>query len=99
MYEIIIERWDNMVKRFKYYILGILILLVMASIGLIVSRMLQGEKASKVFQVYKENWEKQDFKVMYSMLSSKSKETITEKHFIDRYTNIYKSLGVKNISI
>lgn len=88
-----------MVKKFKYYILGIIIVLALVSIGVIISNLSQTESASKFFQTYKETWEKQDFKGMYSMISSKSKETITEKHFIDRHTNIYKSLGVRNIAI
>jgi penicillin-binding protein 3 len=88
-----------MFKKFKYYIFGVVVVLVLVSIGLIVLNMQQGPSASKIFQVYKENWEKQDFKAMYSMLSSNSKKSITEKHFIERHANIYKSLGVQNISI
>jgi cell division protein FtsI/penicillin-binding protein 2 len=88
-----------MFKKFKYYIFGVVIVLVLVSIGLIVLNMQQGPSVSKIFQVYKEDWEKQDFKAMYSMLSSKSKESITEKHFVERHANIYKSLGVHNISL
>jgi len=57
------------------------------------------DSATKTFDTYKDKWVKQDFKTMYSMLSAKTKETITEKDFIDKYTAIYKGIEAKNISI
>ena len=57
------------------------------------------DSATKTFDIYKSMWSKSDFKNMYSMLSVKTKETITEKQFIDKYTNIYSGIEAKSISI
>ena len=57
------------------------------------------DSATKTFDTYKSMWVKQDFKAMYSMLSVKTKETITQKQFIDKYNAIYSGIEAKNISI
>jgi len=57
------------------------------------------DSATKTFDAYKNKWVKQDFKTMYSMLSVKTKETITEKQFVDKYNAIYKGIEAKSISI
>ncbi len=57
------------------------------------------DSATKTFDTYKNKWVKQDFKTMYSMLSVKTKKTITAKQFVDKYNAIYKGIEAKNISI
>ena len=57
------------------------------------------DSATKTFDTYKNKWVKQDFKTMYSMLSVKTKETITEKQFVDKYNDIYNGIEAKSISI
>ncbi|MBW9146306.1 penicillin-binding transpeptidase domain-containing protein [Clostridium sp. CM027] len=57
------------------------------------------DSATKTFDTYKNKWVKQDFKTMYSMLSVKTKETITEKEFVDKYNAIYSGIEAKSISI
>ena len=57
------------------------------------------DSATKTFDTYKSMWAKNDFKNMYTMLSVKTKEKITEKQFVDKYTNIYNGIEAKSISI
>ena len=59
----------------------------------------KADSATKTFDTYKNKWVKQDFKTMYSMLSVKTKETITEKQFVDKYNDIYSGIEAKSISI
>lgn len=59
----------------------------------------KNDNGAKVFETYKEKWEKKDFKAMYSLLSKSTKEKISEQQFVDRYTAIYKGIEAKNISI
>lgn len=56
-------------------------------------------KAEKVLDSYKELWIKQDFKSMYELLSSKSKNEISEEDFLERYDNIYSAIGATNLVI
>ncbi|MBW9152609.1 penicillin-binding transpeptidase domain-containing protein [Clostridium estertheticum] len=57
------------------------------------------DSATKTFDTYKTMWVKQDFKAMYNMLSVKTKETITEKQFLNKYNAIYKGIEAKDIVI
>lgn len=56
-------------------------------------------KAEKVLDSYKEFWVNQDFKSMYGLLSSESKEKISEEEFLERYNNIYYAIGASNVLI
>lgn len=58
-----------------------------------------GQRAEDSFNQYKKAWEDQDYQAMYSMISKDSKEYISKEDFVDRYTNIYNGIGVKNIDI
>ncbi|PRR77782.1 Beta-lactam-inducible penicillin-binding protein [Clostridium liquoris] len=53
----------------------------------------------ETFNTYKDYWQKKDYKGMYSMLSNEAKAKISEKNFIDRYSNIYSGIEANNISI
>lgn len=53
----------------------------------------------ETFNIYKEYWQKKDYKAMYGMLSKEAKDKITEKDFIDRYSKIYSGIEANNISI
>ena len=76
--------------------LGIITILIAAFMFIFFIKV---DSATETFDTYKNNWVKQDFKTMYSMLSVKTKETITEKQFVDKYTTIYKGIEAKSISI
>ncbi|MEW9095476.1 MAG: penicillin-binding transpeptidase domain-containing protein [Clostridiaceae bacterium] len=58
-----------------------------------------GENSVETFNVYKDYWQKKDYKAMYSMLSNEAKSKITEKDFVDRYSNIYSGIEANNISV
>jgi cell division protein FtsI/penicillin-binding protein 2 len=51
------------------------------------------------FQKYVDAWTKKDYKTMYSLLSPSSKKSISEKDFINKYTNIYDGIEVSKLSI
>ncbi|MFL0267565.1 penicillin-binding transpeptidase domain-containing protein [Candidatus Clostridium radicumherbarum] len=80
-------------------ILSIAAVLVLGGAVYLFTTLSKDDNGTKVFESYKDKWEKQDFKSMYSMLSSATKEKISEKQFVDRYTNIYSGIEAKNISI
>jgi len=54
---------------------------------------------SKTFLAYQEYLEEQNFKSMYSLLSTDAKNKITEENFIMRYQNIYKGIEANNIRV
>lgn len=58
-------------------------------------------KPSETFDAYKKYLQKQDFKSMYTLLSTETKSKITEENFIKRCSNIYSNNGIeaKNIKV
>ncbi|MGH4137970.1 penicillin-binding transpeptidase domain-containing protein [Clostridium sp.] len=85
-------------KKVKVIILTTIIIIAIL-IGVFMVFFTKGDSATKTFNAYKNNWIKQDFKTMYTMLSTKTKETVTEKQFVDKYTAIYSGIEAKSISI
>lgn len=87
----------------KKYLKTIIITTVVVIIILITVFMVmfftKGDSSTQTFDAYKNNWVKKDFKTMYSMLSVKTKEAITEKQFIDKYVAIYSGIEAESISI
>ncbi|WP_125154124.1 penicillin-binding transpeptidase domain-containing protein [Clostridium rectalis] len=81
-----------MKKRFLFSICLISILLFLASCS-------KTSKIEKAFDEYKNFWVKKDYKSMYSMLSEESKNNISEQNFVNRYSNIYSGMEVKDLSI
>ena len=67
--------------------------------------MVLGIKSSKInkyeetFNTFKEKWINNDFSGMYSMLSENSKKYIDEETFVNRYTNIYSAINLKDLEI
>ncbi|MEK6266723.1 MAG: penicillin-binding transpeptidase domain-containing protein [Clostridium sp.] len=59
----------------------------------------KGISADETFNTYKNSWVKKDYPTMYSMLSNKTKEKITQDEFVEKYTNIYNGIGTESISI
>ncbi|WP_027624541.1 penicillin-binding transpeptidase domain-containing protein [Clostridium lundense] len=59
----------------------------------------KGKSSLETFNVYKDYWQKKDYKNMYSMLCKEAKDKISEKDFIDRYSKIYSGIEANNISI
>lgn len=55
-------------------------------------------KAEKSFNDFTEKWTESDYAAMYEMLTSESKEYISEEDFISRYTNIFSAIEAKNLS-
>ncbi|MBC8062845.1 MAG: penicillin-binding transpeptidase domain-containing protein [Clostridiaceae bacterium] len=56
-------------------------------------------KPSETFDLYKNFWQKQDFKGMYTLLSTEAKGKITEDNFVKRYKDIYSGIEAANIKI
>jgi len=54
---------------------------------------------AETFLKYKQDFEKQDFKSMYSLLSTAEKGKITEAYFITRYQKIYKGIESSNVNV
>lgn len=59
----------------------------------------KGKNSLETFNIYKDYWQKKDYKNMYAMLSNEAKAKISEKNFISRYSNIYDGIEANNISI
>ena len=55
-------------------------------------------KAEKTFNSFTEKWVQADYSSMYEMLTTDSKEYITEEDFISRYTNIFTAINANNLS-
>jgi penicillin-binding protein 3 len=89
-----------MPKKYLKIIIILTSVIIMISItAFMFSARTKVDSATKTFDVYRNKWVKQDFKTMYSMLSNKTKETITEKQFADKYIAIYKGIEAESISI
>ena len=56
-------------------------------------------KPSETFNAYKTYLQKQDFKSMYTLLSTEAKGKITEVDFIKRCSKIYSGIEAKNIKV
>ena len=83
-------------KIILYATIGIIAILGIAFMFTIFTK---GDSATKTFNTYKNNWVRQDYKSMYNMLSAKTKQTVSQKQFVDKYTAIYNGIEAKNISI
>lgn len=80
--------------------IGLLMLfLVVLMSGMLFISCSKGETAVESFEAYKDKWQKKDYAAMYNMLSSKTKEKMDEKQFVDRYTAIYNGIEADNITI
>jgi len=86
-------------KYLKTILLTILVIIIILITVFMVAFFTKADSATKTFDTYKNNWVKKDFKTMYSMLSVKTKETVSEKQFVDKYTAIYSGIGAESISI
>ncbi|KZE64206.1 hypothetical protein AWM68_13975 [Fictibacillus phosphorivorans] len=56
-------------------------------------------KPENTLKKYVGYWEKQDYKNMYKLLDSKSKEEISEKDFVKRYEAIYSGIEVSKLEV
>lgn len=56
-------------------------------------------KYEETFNTFKEKWIDNDFSGMYSMLTENSKKYIDEETFVNRYTNIYSAINLKDLEI
>ena len=55
-------------------------------------------KAEKTFSSFTEKWVQADYSSMYQMLTTDSKNYISEEDFISRYTNIFTAINSNNLS-
>lgn len=74
-------------------------IMILTLSGIFLTSCSKGEKPAEKFETYKDKWQKKDYVAMYGMLSAKTKESVTEKEFVDRYTAIYKGIEAENITI
>ncbi|WP_024613212.1 penicillin-binding transpeptidase domain-containing protein [Clostridium sp. Ade.TY] len=79
----------------KIYFIMFMAFIVMASFIGCSSK----SKAVDAFNQYKDKWQSLDYKGMYEMLSSDSKNTIDETTFVQRLGNIYGAMNASNIAI
>lgn len=86
-------------NRAKRIYIPILLLFSGVLISIFTFRIRIKENPTKSFKVYVKQWENQNFKGMYDMLSNKTTASLDEQHFIDRYTAIYKGIEAENIKI
>ena len=73
-----------------------LLLLILVAISVSCSKINKYEDA---FNTFKDEWINKDFSGMYSMLTDSSKEYIDEETFVNRYTNIYSAIALKDLKI
>ena len=79
-----------------------LILLLIIALGLVLSACSKDEEEATpegVFEKYISYWMEEDFSSMYELLSSDSKDYISQEDFLARYENIYSGIGAGNIEI
>lgn len=81
-------------KKFRNILLFSLLLIIVISISC--SKI---NKYEETFNTFKEKWINNDFSGMYSMLSENSKKYIDEETFVNRYTNIYSAINLKDLEI
>lgn len=51
------------------------------------------------FEKYMDAWNKKDYKTMYSVLNTNSKKDISQKDFINKYTNVYNGIELNKLTI
>lgn len=81
-------------KKFRNILLFSLLLIIVISVSC--SKI---NKYEETFNAFKEKWINNDFSGMYSMLSENSKKYIDEETFVNRYTNIYSAINLKDLEI
>ena len=81
----------------KKYIIGISVcVLLIVSVFFIFN---QGKSNERVVTEYFELLKKKDYKQMYQMLNQKTVYTPTQKHFVEKYKEIYDDIGADNIQV
>ncbi|MDO5780529.1 MAG: penicillin-binding transpeptidase domain-containing protein [Clostridium sp.] len=81
-------------KKFRNILLFSLLIIIVISVSC--SKI---NKYEETFNTFKEKWINNDFSGMYSMLSENSKKYIDEETFVNRYTNIYSAINLKDLEI
>ncbi|WP_010677056.1 penicillin-binding transpeptidase domain-containing protein [Bacillus timonensis] len=56
-------------------------------------------KPEDQFNAFITNWEKQNFDELYDNFSTDTKETVDKEEFSERFTKIYRDIGVSNLKI
>lgn len=51
------------------------------------------------FKAYLDHWQKQNFAAMYDELSTKAKQQISKKDFVNRYKEIYQDFEVRDLTV
>lgn len=81
-------------KKFRNILLFSLLITIVISVSCS-----KTNKYEETFNTFKEKWINNDFSGMYSMLSDNSKKYIDEETFVNRYTNIYSAINLKDLEI
>lgn len=81
-------------KNFRNILLFSLLIVIVISVSC--SKI---NKYEETFNTFKEKWINNDFSGMYSMLNENSKKYIDEETFVNRYTNIYSAINLKDLQI
>ena len=81
-------------KKFRNILLFSLLIIIVISVSC--SKI---NKYEETFNTFKEKWINNDFSGMYSMLSENSKKYIDEETFVNRYTNIYSAINLKDLEM
>lgn len=79
-------------KRFAAVTLVVLFSLIIAGCN-------KEPKPDDRMSQYADLWNEQKFAEMYEFLSAKTKETVKEEDFVDRYKKIYKDLEIANLKV
>nr|WP_219914678.1 penicillin-binding transpeptidase domain-containing protein [Thalassobacillus sp. CUG 92003] len=56
-------------------------------------------KPEETLESYMDAWENEQYNEMYALLSERSKETISQEDFKDRYTTIYGGINMDDLSV
>ena len=87
-------------KNPKKLLLIIIVCVLVLGIGLTGALIYsKSPKPFETFKTYKQDLENQDFKAMYSLLSTEAKGKISEDDFVKRYENIFKGIEANNLEV
>ena len=86
-------------KKRKWMVAGIFCFFLAGILFGIIRWIGMGEKPEQMIYDYMECVEKKDYNRMYSMLSSESKEKISQEDFCTRNGNIYEGIEVSDLKI
>ncbi len=86
--------------RSKKLVLFILVITILVSgIAFLWWNKTKTISSQEAFSRYANAWKKKDFTLMYNMIDEESRKKISEVDFVQRYTNIYSGIELKEIDV